>query len=100
MQLETLRLSCQTERHSPAGHWKYLSDNMATKSGGAVPVNQGGKRFASASGARANLGWGRSATKDVGTAAGNVMQVGAFGVRGPALQSSWRATEGSGFLSG
>ncbi|HAT7491165.1 TPA: tail fiber domain-containing protein, partial [Enterobacter asburiae] len=22
--------------------WKYLSDNMATKSGGAVPVNQGG----------------------------------------------------------
>jgi|UniRef100_UPI000AA4BAC4 hypothetical protein len=24
--------------------WKYLSDNMDTKSGGAVPVNQGGGR--------------------------------------------------------
>ncbi|MDD8604236.1 tail fiber domain-containing protein [Escherichia coli] len=78
--------------------WKYLSDNMATKSGGAVPVNQGGTGSTSASGARANLGLGSSATKDVGTAAGNVMQVGAFGVGGPALQiSSWRATEGSGF---
>ncbi len=81
--------------------WKYLSDNMATKSGGAVPVNQGGTGSTSASGARANLGLGSSATKDVGTAAGNVMQVGAFGVGGPALQiSSWRATEGSGFYQG
>lgn len=81
--------------------WKYLSDNMATKSGGAVPVNQGGTGSTSASGARANLGFGSSATKDVGTAAGNVMQVGAFGVGGPALQiSSWRATEGSGFYQG
>lgn len=33
-----------------------------------------------------NLGLGSSATKDVGTAAGNVMQVGAFGV-GAALQN-------------
>lgn len=81
--------------------WKYLSDNMATKSGGAVPVNQGGTGSTSASGARKNLGLGSSATKDVGTAAGNVMQVGAFGVGGPALQiSSWRATEGSGFYQG
>lgn len=81
--------------------WKYLSDNMATKSGGAVPVNQGGTGSTSASGARTNLGLGSSATKDVGTAAGNVMQVGAFGVGGPALQiSSWRATEGSGFYQG
>ena len=52
--------------------WKYLSDNMATKSGGAVPVNQGGTGSTTASGARTNLGLGNSATRDVGTAAGTV----------------------------
>ncbi|MEH3438188.1 tail fiber domain-containing protein [Enterobacter roggenkampii] len=36
--------------------WKYLSDNMATKSGGAVPVNQGGTGAKDASGARYNIG--------------------------------------------
>lgn len=38
--------------------WKYLSDNMATKSGGAVPVNQGGTGSTTAEGARTNLGFG------------------------------------------
>ena len=52
--------------------WKYLSDNMATKSGGAVPVNQGGTGSTTESGARTNLGLGNSATRDVGTAAGTV----------------------------
>lgn len=52
--------------------WKYLSDNMATKSGGSVPVNQGGTGSTTASGARTNLGLGNSATRDVGTAAGTV----------------------------
>lgn len=52
--------------------WKYLSDNMATKSGGAVPVNQGGTGATDAAGARTNLGLGNSATRDVGTAAGTV----------------------------
>ncbi|MCK6669121.1 tail fiber domain-containing protein [Enterobacter asburiae] len=52
--------------------WKYLSDNMATKSGGAVPVNQGGTGSTTASGARTNLGLGNSATRDVGAAAGTV----------------------------
>ncbi|WP_343710833.1 tail fiber domain-containing protein [Enterobacter sp.] len=52
--------------------WKYLSDNMATKSGGAVPVNQGGTGSTTASGARTNLGLGDSATKNVGAAAGTV----------------------------
>ncbi|EMX8930462.1 tail fiber domain-containing protein [Enterobacter asburiae] len=52
--------------------WKYLSDNMATKSGGAVPVNQGGTGSTTASGARTNLGLGNSATRDVGVAAGTV----------------------------
>ncbi|MCE1395302.1 MULTISPECIES: tail fiber domain-containing protein [Enterobacter] len=52
--------------------WKYLSDNMATKSGGAVPVNQGGTGSTTASGARTNLGLGDSSTRNVGTAAGTV----------------------------
>ena len=52
--------------------WKYLSDNMATKSGGAVPVNQGGTGATTASGARTSLGLGDSATRGVGTAAGTV----------------------------
>ncbi len=52
--------------------WKYLSENMATKSGGAVPVNQGGTGSTTASGARTNLGLGDSSTRNVGTAAGTV----------------------------
>ncbi|MGL5969134.1 MAG: pyocin knob domain-containing protein [Kluyvera sp.] len=36
--------------------WKYLSDNMATKSGGAVPVSQGGTGGTSPSGAAGSLG--------------------------------------------
>ena len=52
--------------------WKDLSDNMATKSGGAVPVNQGGTGSTTASGARTNLGLGNSAIRDVGGAAGTV----------------------------
>lgn len=52
--------------------WKYLSDNMATKSGGAVPVNQGGTGSTTASGARTNLGLGNSAIRDIGAAAGTV----------------------------
>ncbi|EGS3029975.1 tail fiber domain-containing protein [Escherichia coli] len=70
-------------------------------SNGALAVADGGTGATTAADARTNLGLGSSATKDVGTAAGNVMQVGAFGVGGPALQiSSWRATEGSGFYQG
>ncbi|HHY2939351.1 TPA: tail fiber domain-containing protein [Enterobacter roggenkampii] len=44
--------------------WKYLSDNMATKSGGAVPVNQGGTGSTTESGARKNLGLGDLATEN------------------------------------
>ncbi|SAA62776.1 tail fiber domain-containing protein [Enterobacter roggenkampii] len=43
--------------------WKYLSDNMATKSGGAVPLNQGGTGSTTASGARTNLGLGYGNTE-------------------------------------
>ncbi|WP_080973633.1 tail fiber domain-containing protein [Enterobacter asburiae] len=66
----TVKLSDGTTFTGPS--WKYLSDNMATKSGGAVPVNQGGTGSTTASGARTNLGLGDSATRDVGTAAGTV----------------------------
>ncbi|MBG0660401.1 phage tail protein [Enterobacter roggenkampii] len=60
--------------------WKYLSDNMATKSGGAVPVNQGGTGSTTASGARTNLGLGTSATKNTGKTSNDVMQPGMFGL--------------------
>ncbi|EAS2491283.1 phage tail protein [Salmonella enterica subsp. enterica serovar Cerro] len=60
--------------------WKYLSDNMATKTGGAVPVNQGGTGSTTEEGARKNLGLGSSATKNTGTDDGNVMLVGAYGI--------------------
>ncbi|WP_326930029.1 tail fiber domain-containing protein [Citrobacter freundii] len=66
----TVKLPDGTRFTGPS--WKYLSDNMATKSGGAVPVNQGGTGSTTESGARTNLGLGNSATRDVGTAAGTV----------------------------
>ncbi|WP_368994952.1 tail fiber domain-containing protein [Enterobacter hormaechei] len=49
-------------------------------SNGAVGVLDGGTGATNAADARTNLGLGSSATKDVGTDSGNVMQVGAFGV--------------------
>ncbi|UDF98917.1 pyocin knob domain-containing S74 family peptidase [Enterobacter cloacae] len=47
---------------------------------GALPIDQGGTGATNAADVRTNLGLGSSAMKDVGTAAGNVMQVGAFGL--------------------
>lgn len=38
--------------------WKYLADNMATKTDGAVPISQGGTGSKTAAGARTNLGLG------------------------------------------
>lgn len=61
-------------------------NGKADKVNGAVPVNQGGTGATNAADVRTNLGLGSSATKDVGTAAGNVLQVGAFGV-GTVLQN-------------
>ncbi|KAA0510103.1 MULTISPECIES: tail fiber domain-containing protein [Enterobacter] len=66
----TVKLPDGTTFNGPS--WKYLSDNMATKSGGAVPVNQGGTGSTTESGARTNLGLGNSAIRDVGAAAGSV----------------------------
>lgn len=48
-------------------------------SNGALAVNQGGTGATKAEDARTNLGLGSSATKDVGTAAGNVQVVGGLG---------------------
>ncbi|WP_407211894.1 phage tail fiber protein [Enterobacter hormaechei] len=60
--------------------WQYMVNTVATKTNGAVPVNQGGTGATNAADARSNLGLGSAATKDVGEAAGNVMQVGSFGL--------------------
>ncbi|WP_393969316.1 phage tail fiber protein [Kluyvera intermedia] len=65
--------------------WKYLADNMATKSGGAVPVNQGGTGSTSAQGARTNLGLGTVATYTVATStsdwnANRVLYTGCWGI--------------------
>ncbi|MBN4833092.1 phage tail protein [Enterobacter hormaechei] len=68
--------------------WQYMVNTVATKTNGAVPVNQGGTGSTTAEGGRTNLGLGSSATKDVGTATGNVMQVGAFGLGGDTLTVS------------
>ncbi|WP_354676495.1 tail fiber domain-containing protein [Citrobacter portucalensis] len=66
----TVKLPDQSTFTGPS--WKYLADNMATKSDGAVPVNQGGTGSTTASGARTNLSLGNSATRDVGTETGTV----------------------------
>ena len=65
--------------------WKYLADNMATNSGGAVPVNQGGTGSTSAQGARTNLGLGTVATYTVATStsdwnANRVLYTGCWGI--------------------
>ena len=49
-------------------------------SNGALAVADGGTGATKVEDARKNLGLGSSATKDVGTTAGNIMQVGAFGL--------------------
>ncbi|MFU0447184.1 phage tail protein [Pseudocitrobacter faecalis] len=60
--------------------WKYLSDNMATKPGGSVPITQGGTGSTTAAGARTNLGLGSSSTYNVGSNLNEVLTVGVFGL--------------------
>ncbi|HGF6045748.1 TPA: phage tail protein, partial [Enterobacter hormaechei] len=47
--------------------WQYMVNTVATKTNGAVPVNQGGTGSTTAEGGRTNLGLGNSATRDVAT---------------------------------
>ena len=72
--------------------WQYMVNTVATKTNGAVPVNQGGTGSTTAEGGRTNLGLGSSATKDTGTNSGNVMEVGAGGLLSrtpPLVESKW-----------
>ena len=66
----TVRLPDNSEFTGPS--WKYLADNMATKSDGAVPVNQGGTGGKTKENARTNLGLGNSSTRNIGTVTGTV----------------------------
>lgn len=66
----TVRLPDNSDFTGPS--WKYLADNMATKSDGAVPVNQGGTGGKTQEDARTNLGLGNSSTRNIGTVTGTV----------------------------
>lgn len=55
----------------------------------ALPVNKGGTGATTVAAARTNLGLGTAAVANTGTSAGNVMQVGAFGV---GAQTVWSQT--------
>ncbi|MCO8114930.1 phage tail protein [Acinetobacter lwoffii] len=50
----------------------------------SLPIGKGGTGATTAAEARTNLGLGTAATRNVGTQAGNVMEVGAFGFGGTA----------------
>ncbi|WP_414840464.1 phage tail protein [Enterobacter hormaechei] len=45
--------------------WQYMVNTVATKTNGAVPLNQGGTGSTTAEGGRTNLGLGNSATRNV-----------------------------------
>ncbi|MBJ8823638.1 phage tail fiber protein [Citrobacter europaeus] len=77
----TVKLPDQSTFTGPS--WKYLADNMATKSNGAVPVNQGGTGATNSPGARTSLGLGTAATYNAGKNINNIPIVGdmwGFGV--------------------
>ena len=79
----TVKLPDQSTFTGPS--WKYLADNMATKSNGAVPVNQGGTGSTTSSGARTSLGLGTAATQNTGVSAGNVPVLGNANIAGSQL---------------
>lgn len=79
----TVKLPDQSTFTGPS--WKYLADNMATKSNGAVPVNQGGTGATTSSEARTSLGLGTAATLNTGVSAGNVPVLGNANIAGSQL---------------
>ena len=65
--------------------WQYMVNTVATKTNGAVPVNQGGTGATTAEGGRTNLGLGSGATATLQTSvtdatAGRLLIVGGFGI--------------------
>ena len=59
--------------------WKYLSDNMATKVSGAVPIIQGGTGATTQAGARTSLGLVKQVNV-VDVTSGSLLTVGSFGL--------------------
>lgn len=60
--------------------WQYMVNTVATKTNGAVPVNQGGTGATTAEGSRTNLGLGTSATRDAYSTSGKILSENDFGV--------------------
>lgn len=65
--------------------WQYMVNTVATKTNGAVPVNQGGTGSTTAEGGRTALGLGSSATRDAYSSSGKMLSEGDFGLGGAAL---------------
>ncbi|EOD9897878.1 phage tail protein [Enterobacter hormaechei] len=74
--------------------WQYMVNTVATKTNGAVPVNQGGTGSTTAEGGRTNLGLGSSATRDAYSSSGKMLSEGDFGVGGKSLNLSWDSLAG------
>ena len=80
--------------------WQYMVNTVATKTNGAVPVNQGGTGATNAADSRANLGLGSSATRDAYSSTGQMLSRGDFGLGGPGNSSAgWDIAVDGRFLS-
>ncbi|EOZ9282850.1 phage tail protein [Enterobacter hormaechei] len=80
--------------------WQYMVNTVATKTNGAVPVNQGGTGATNADDARTNLGLGTSAIKNTGTSSNDVMQPGMFGLGRPDGALIFNTTSQDDLLAG
>ncbi|CZY24044.1 phage tail fiber protein [Enterobacter hormaechei] len=86
--------------------WQYMVNTVATKTNGAVPVNQGGTGATNAADARSNLGLGSAATYNANnptTAASNLLMVegtgGLWGYVSPQGANDGRYNERTGFYA-